>query len=92
MRYKTEDEIKAQIAIHEASGATRKVQELKKFLSKPAVTTDGDKNEIHPSALYELHEKGFTWAEITKGTGVKTPWFIVKKYAEAEGLPYPVSE
>jgi hypothetical protein len=103
---KTEKELMAEIAVHEAAGATRKVELLQRELNgllrpiddesfigvnaAPNPVIAGDKNEVGDDVLYEYHTLGSTWAEIEALTGVKSAWFRVKKYAEANNLKYPI--
>ena len=95
---KTKEQLEAEILVHKASGATRKVKLLEEQLnpsimekpSAPNPVIAGDRNEVGDDVLYEYHSLGSTWKEIETLTGVKSAWFRVRKYAKDNDKPYPV--
>lgn len=78
--------LEEKIEIYKKTGATRKVALLEKerdFLSAPAAANPserGDKNIPSDELIHEMHSKGMDYKEITEITGVKCPWFAIKRH------------
>lgn len=88
---KTIEELKAELAIHQATGATRKCAIIEDQIAKLSEEFKKDpeiKTEPVEQIAYEMKQKGHSWAEIKETTGLKAPHMTVKKYAKDSNLPY----
>ena len=83
------------IALYKKTEAHRKIELLQRELapqlsplsidlsvpSESGGSERGDKNIPTDEVIYEMHEGGMDYKEIEAHTGVKCPWFAIKRHA-----------